>query len=125
MDELRAIVMRAENTWTDTGIPRLRMVRGEACSDQVYEPMIHLVLQGTKILSIGDQILQFEPATYFIVPVDVPAIGQICYDRPDTCYLALSLTLDPVVNPACSPSRKTTMPHRIRRASLSRPPRRI
>jgi AraC-like DNA-binding protein len=97
MDELRAIVMRAENTWTDTGIPRLRMVRGEACSDQVYEPMIHLVLQGTKILSIGDQILQFEPATYFVVPVDVPAIGQICYDKPDTCYLALSLTLDPAV----------------------------
>ncbi|RYE55703.1 MAG: AraC family transcriptional regulator [Hyphomicrobiales bacterium] len=97
MDELRAIVMRAENTWTSTAIPRLRMVRGEACSDQVYEPMIHLVLQGTKILSIGDQILQFEPATYFVVPVDVPAIGQIGYDKPDACYLALSLTLDPVV----------------------------
>ena len=97
LDELRSIVMRAGNKWTETGIPRVEMVRGEACSDQVYQPMLHLVLQGKKILSIGNQILQFEPATYFVVPVDVPAIGQLCFDRPDSLYLALSLTLDPTV----------------------------
>lgn len=97
MDELRGIVMRAGDGWATSGLPRVAMVKGEGCSDQVYEPMLHLVLQGTKSLSIGDQILRFEPATYFLVPVDVPAIGQVRSERPGSPYLALSLTLDPAV----------------------------
>lgn len=97
IDELRAIVMRAGDTWTATGLPRVSMVRAEACSDQVYEPMLHLVLQGTKSLSIGGQLLRFEPATYFLVPVDLPAIGQIRAEQAGSPYLAVSLTLDPAV----------------------------
>jgi AraC-like DNA-binding protein len=97
LNELRAIVMRAGDKWTATGLPRVAMVRAEACSDQVYEPMLHLVLQGTKSLSIGDQVLQFAPATYFVVPIDLPALGQICGETPGETYLALSLTLDPAV----------------------------
>lgn len=97
MDELRAIVMRAGDKWTATGLPRLSIIKAEACSDQVYEPMLHLVLQGAKSLSVGDHILRFEPATYFLVPVDVPALGQIASERPGSPYLALSLNLDPDV----------------------------
>jgi AraC-like DNA-binding protein len=97
MNELRAIVMRAGDTWTATGIPRVEMVRAEACSNQVYEPMLHLVLQGTKELSVGEQILSLAPATYFVVPVDVPAIGQVAAEKPGSPYLAMSLTLDPAV----------------------------
>ncbi|MDB5960606.1 MAG: rhaS 5 [Massilia sp.] len=95
--ELREIVMRAGDKWTATGLPRVTMVRAEACSDQVYQPMLHLVLQGTKSLSIGDHVLQFAPATYFIVPVDLPALGQVSGALPGQSYLALSLTLDPAV----------------------------
>lgn len=100
MNELRAIVMRAEDKWTATGLPRVAMVRAEACSDQVYEPTLHLVLQGNKILSVGDRIMRFAPATYFLIPVEIPVLGQVCSEGPDSpeCpYLALSLTLDPVV----------------------------
>lgn len=97
MDELRAIVLRAGDKWTETGLPRVSMVRAEACSNQVYEPMLHLVLQGTKSLSIGDQVLSFEPASYFLVPVDLPAIGQVNADAPGSPYLAVSLMLDPAV----------------------------
>ena len=100
IDELRAIVMRAENKWTPTGLPRVAMVRAEACSDQVYEPTLHLVLQGNKMLSIGDEILHFEPTTYFVIPVELPVIGQVCTesrDHPDSPYLALSLTLDAAI----------------------------
>lgn len=97
MDELRAIVMRAENKWTDTGIPRVAMVRAEVCADQVYQPMLHLVLQGAKTLSIGDKLLHYPSATYFLVPVDVPATGQIRQAGPGRPYLAISLTLEPEV----------------------------
>lgn len=37
------------------------------------------------------------PATYFVVPVDLPALGQVSGDAPGETYLALSLTLDPGV----------------------------
>lgn len=94
MNELRAIAMGAGDKWTDTGLPRVAMVRAEACSNQVYGPMLHLVLQGTKSLSIGDQIVRFEAASYFVVPVDMPAIGGICAAAPGAPYLAVSLALD-------------------------------
>lgn len=97
MDELRDITMRAENKWTDIGIPRLSMVCAEACADQVYQPMLHLVLQGSKTLSIGDRVLNYQAGTYFLVPVDIPATGQIYSGGPGLPYLAISLTLDPGV----------------------------
>jgi AraC-like DNA-binding protein len=97
MDELRSITMRAGNSWTDTGLPRVAMVRAEACADQVYEPMLHLVLQGSKRLSVGNQFLRFEQGSYFVVPVDLPATGDIQSDGPGQPYLAVSLTLDPAM----------------------------
>jgi AraC-like DNA-binding protein len=97
MDELRGIVMRAGSRWTKTGLPRVAMVRSEGCADQVYEPMLHLVLQGSKSLSIGDQNLRFEEATYFVVPVHVPATGEVQSDAADEPYLAVSLALDPTI----------------------------
>lgn len=97
MAELRSLVMRAQNKWTDTGLPRVAMVRAEACANQVYQPMLHLVLQGQKTLSIGDEICQFAAGSYFLVPVDVPATGQIHSAALDQPYLAISLTLDPDV----------------------------
>ena len=94
LNELRSIVMRAGNKWTDTGIPRVSMVKAEACASQVYEPMLHLVLQGSKTLSIGDQFLDYTAATYFVVPVDVPATGEIHASAPNLPFLAISLALD-------------------------------
>lgn len=97
LDELRRLVMRAGNTWTGTGLPRVAMVRAEACADQVYPPMLHLVLQGSKTLSIGDQVSTYGPSSYFVVPVEVPATGQVHSDASGLPYLAISLTLDPAV----------------------------
>lgn len=97
MNELRSIVMRADSKWTDTGIPRVSMVKAEACANQVYQPMLHLVLQGSKSLSIGGNIFNYDAATYFVVPVDVPATGEIYADGPDLPYQAISLALDPDV----------------------------
>ncbi|MVV51754.1 AraC family transcriptional regulator [Pseudomonas sp. PB120] len=95
MKELRSIVMRAKSQWTETGLPRVAMVHAEACASQVYQPMLHLVLQGSKTLSIGDRVLSYGPATYFVVPIDVPATGEIYPGGPDEPYLAVSLTLEP------------------------------
>lgn len=97
LNELRHLVMRADNTWTATGLPRVAMVRAEACADQVYQPMLHLVLQGSKTLSIGDQVCTYGPSSYFVVPLDVPATGQVHASAADMPYLAISLSLEPSV----------------------------
>lgn len=94
VDELRSIVMRADSKWTETGLPRVAMVHAEACASQVYQPMLHLVLQGSKTLSIGDQLVSYPAGTYFIVPVDVPAAGEIYPGGNGRPYLATCLTLD-------------------------------
>jgi AraC-like DNA-binding protein len=97
IDELSDIVMRAGSRWTETGLPRVRMVRSEGCPDQVYEPMLHLVLQGSKSLSIGDQVLRLQEADYFVVPVHVPATGEVRPRGSGQPYLAVSLTLEPAL----------------------------
>ncbi|MDB5422269.1 MAG: AraC family transcriptional regulator [Brevundimonas sp.] len=97
MDELSGIVVRAGSRWTETGLPRVRMVRSEGCPDQVYEPMLHLVLQGSKRLSIGDDVLLFEEGDYLVVPVHVPATGEVRSRGPHRPYLAVSLTLEPAI----------------------------
>jgi AraC-like DNA-binding protein len=95
LDELRAIVMRAGDKWTETGIPRVTMVKAEACASQVYQPMLHLVLQGSKTLSIGDEVSEYPAVSYFVVPIDVPATGDIHPGGPALPYLAVSLSLEP------------------------------
>lgn len=97
MGELRSIVMRAQNTWTETGLPRVAMVKAEACANRVYQPMLHIVLQGEKTLTIGDRVLNYGDETYFVVPVDVPATGEIYPSGPQQPYLALSLDLNTTI----------------------------
>ncbi|MET0935505.1 MAG: AraC family transcriptional regulator [Luteibacter sp.] len=94
LDELRSIVMRAGDKWTNTGIPRVAMVQAEACASQLYQPMLHLVLQGSKTLSVGDQVTEYAAVSYFIVSVDVPAAGDIHAAGPGLPYLAVNLALD-------------------------------
>jgi AraC-like DNA-binding protein len=47
--------------------------------------------------SIGDQVLSFDAGSYFIVPVDLPAIGQIEPAGIGRPYLAVSLALEPAI----------------------------
>ncbi|MEW7849208.1 AraC family transcriptional regulator [Massilia aurea] len=112
LNALRAIAMSAGDTWTDTGLPRVAMVRAEACSNQVYGPMLHLVLQGSKSLSIGGQVVQFEAPGYFVVPVALPALGQVAAQSRSAPYLAVSLALDPAIIAAMLAELSDTRPVR-------------
>jgi AraC-like DNA-binding protein len=100
LNELRRLAARAENRRTETGIPRVAMVKGAIPEHElaaVYDPMINLILQGSKSMTIGDRALHYDPATYFVMSVDLPAIGSVHPAASGEPYLAVSLTLDPAV----------------------------
>ncbi|WP_160109717.1 AraC family transcriptional regulator [Pseudomonas izuensis] len=100
LKELRALAARAENRRTETGIARVAMVQGEIPEHMlaaVYEPMINLILQGSKSMTIADRTLRYDPATYFVMSIELPAVGQVHPSANGEPYLAVSLTLDPTV----------------------------
>ncbi|KTR83446.1 AraC family transcriptional regulator [Novosphingobium barchaimii] len=98
--ELRSLTARAENRRTETGIPRVAMVQGAIPEHQlaaVYEPMINLILSGWKTMTVGNQTLRYDPATYFVMSVDLPAVGAIHASGSGEPYLAVNLTIQPAV----------------------------
>ncbi|MCS3471530.1 AraC-like DNA-binding protein [Pseudomonas sp. JUb42] len=100
MNELRSLAARAENRRTETGIPRVAMVQGkipEHMLAAVYDPMINLILQGSKSMTVGDRTLRYDPATYFVMSIELPAVGSVHPAVSGEPYLAVSLTLNPAV----------------------------
>ncbi|MEH6706407.1 MAG: AraC family transcriptional regulator [Alloalcanivorax venustensis] len=97
LNELRALAAHAQNRRTETGIPRVAMVQGaipEHHLAAVYDPMINLILQGSKSMTVGERTLHYDPATYFVMSVDLPAAGVVRPAASGEPYLAVSLTLD-------------------------------
>ncbi len=116
LEELRRLVAHAENRRTETGIPRVAMVQGAVPEHElaaVYDPMINLILRGSKSMTIGDQTLRYDPASYFVMSIDLPAVGSVYPDASGAPYLAVSLTLDPgliaaLLTEAPPPARPST-----------------
>ena len=100
LQELRGLAVKAENRRTETGIPRVAMVQGEIPEHQlaaVYDPMVNLILTGSKTMSVADQTFRYDPATYFVMSIDLPAVGSVHPSEDGEPYLAVSLTLKPAV----------------------------
>lgn len=100
LQDLRQLASRAENRRTETGIPRVAMVQGEIPEDQlaaVYDPMINMILTGSKTMTVGDRMFRYDPATYFVMSVDLPAVGSVHPSDSGEPYLAVSLTLKPAI----------------------------
>ncbi len=75
------------------------MVQGEIPEHMlaaVYEPMINLILQASKTMTVGEHTLHYDPATYFVMSIELPAVGTVHPASTGEPYLAVSLTLDPV-----------------------------
>ena len=96
--ELRHLASNARNRRTETGIPRVAMVQGAIPEHElaaVYDPMINLILTGSKAMTIGERTMRYDPASYFVMSLDLPAVGEVCPDAIGNPYLAVSLTIDP------------------------------
>ncbi|VTU30908.1 L-rhamnose operon regulatory protein RhaS [Variovorax sp. PBL-H6] len=90
----------AQNKRTETGIPRVAMVQGAIPEHElaaVYDPMVNVILQGSKSMTVGRQTLHYDPATYFVMSIELPAAGVVRSASSGAPYLAVSLTLAPAV----------------------------
>lgn len=100
MGRLRTLAAQNKNGRLETGIPRVAMVQGAIPEHElatVYEPMINLILQGSKSMTVGDQTFDYDPATYFVMSVELPAVGVIRSDAAGAPYMAVALTLVPSI----------------------------
>ncbi|EEF27231.1 AraC family transcriptional regulator [Paraburkholderia caribensis] len=100
LNELRALAAHAENRRTETGIPRVAMVQGAIPEHElaaIYDPMINLILRGSKSMTVGGHTLYYDPATYFVMSVGLPAAGNVRTSTSGEPYLAVSLTLEPLL----------------------------
>lgn len=48
-------------------------------------------------MTVGERTFHYDPATYFVMSVDLPAIGSVHPAATGEPYLAVSLTLDPAI----------------------------
>ncbi|MBS7540727.1 AraC family transcriptional regulator [Ancylobacter lacus] len=83
-----------------TAIPGLGTVRATAASDLVHaisRPLICLVVQGGKQVSMGSRTFAFAAGDSLLITADVPIVSQITRASVAAPYLSLVLELDPVV----------------------------
>jgi hypothetical protein len=98
LTELRAIADRhAPGRYQPSALPRVALYKDEAAPQPVsgvYQPMMALIVSGAKEIAIGDRRLRYDPASYFIATVELPASGCVKLNQRGEQYRAVSLDLD-------------------------------
>jgi AraC-like DNA-binding protein len=97
--DLQSVKARLDRYETDAAyeMPDLLVFRRVAPSKIeafIYEPVLCLILQGSKVSSIGDQSVRLVPGDALIVSHTLPVVSQITEASPQEPYLALILSLD-------------------------------
>ncbi|UYY58579.1 AraC family transcriptional regulator [Sphingomonas sp. S2-65] len=97
LSRLRGLVLRHIQLGTQHTIPGARFHSATAPTapvSGVYEPMLCVVLQGAKHVTIGDRTMRYDPSSYFVASVELPAAGWITEASPEHPYVALGITID-------------------------------
>ncbi|MDX3925469.1 MAG: AraC family transcriptional regulator [Shinella sp.] len=61
---------------------------------QVYRPVICVILQGAKELLFGEDMLTYQAMECLVVGMELPATGRIIKASPDEPYIGLTLEFD-------------------------------
>lgn len=80
-----------------TSVPGVKMYRsdGPTCaSPTIYEPIVCLLVQGSKQVWLGDEPLHYQELQYLLAPITLPVSGKVMKASPNQPYLALSIDLD-------------------------------
>jgi AraC-like DNA-binding protein len=76
------------------GFGFLRRDMPSEIESSIYEPVLCLILQGSKTTSVGDQIVELEAGDALLVSHDLPVVSRITKASPQAPYLAVILSVD-------------------------------
>ncbi|TGL58467.1 AraC family transcriptional regulator [Leptospira sarikeiensis] len=96
LKEIAELTTKATTEPTKTELPGILIIKGEVSEHQlaaIYEPMIGLVVQGSKTISIGEQTIHLPAPSYFVISADVPATGKVQQGKEGP-YISIGLQLD-------------------------------
>jgi AraC-like DNA-binding protein len=99
LETLRAAASRHARVGTvETAIPGLAITMSPQTTQPaigMFQPRFCLVLQGAKEVTIGDRRMRYDPSSYFIASLEVPATGCVIEASAAHPYVGLSMVLDP------------------------------
>ena len=81
-------------------IPRVSLHVAQVLSWPVgalYQPMLGIVLRGTKQVVIGERTLGYGANDFFIASIDVPASSVTIQSPPEAPYVAARLAIEPAI----------------------------
>jgi len=101
MRELATILERhATDDVTPTFVPGLTLYRFSRRQPTgiplIYTPMVCVMAQGEKRVTLGDQIFRYSANDYLISSLDLPVIGTILHSSEKSPYLSFSVAIEPV-----------------------------
>ena len=82
----------------ETAIPGLFVYRADgpaSCTSSMYEPSLCFLIQGNKVIQLGDQQIVLGPLHYLTASVHLPVGFQIVNASPETPYLGAKIKFDP------------------------------
>ncbi|MCL6548199.1 MAG: AraC family transcriptional regulator [Alicyclobacillus sp.] len=100
LERIRAVINKVlqEDGVHHTAVPGLSLYRWSETSSPrhgVYRPSLCVVVQGEKQVWFGERILTYNPATYLISSIHVPAQSRVSVASSTHPYLALRIEFDP------------------------------
>ncbi|MDV9178111.1 AraC family transcriptional regulator [Streptomyces sp. W16] len=95
--ELRALIDRHADRapLAVGGLMLSRADRPEAPSASLARPVLAVVAQGSKRLTLGDRVHDYGAGQYLVVSVDLPVAGHYTRASPEEPFLACGFTLEP------------------------------
>ncbi|WP_422011266.1 AraC family transcriptional regulator N-terminal domain-containing protein [Roseateles sp.] len=98
LHELRDLVRRHATESITEALPGVLLLRADAptaATPVVYEPMLCVMAQGAKRVTLGNRVLVYGEATSMIVTLAMPVTGAVVQASADRPYLAVGFRLDP------------------------------
>lgn len=98
LKEIAELTADAGTLPTETALPGVMIIRGEVPRHKlaaIYEPMIGFTVQGSKTISIGDDVIDASAPSYYVIPTDIPATGFVHQGKDGLPYLSVGLRINP------------------------------
>ncbi len=97
LNEIAELTIKATTQPTETDLPGVVIIKGEVPQHQLaamYVPMIGFIVQGSKTISVGDQVVHAKAPSYFVIGTEIPATARVHQGPNGLPYLSVGLFLN-------------------------------